>query len=182
MTCIVGLEDEGKVYIGGDSAGVDSGWNYMLREDKKVFRNGKMIFGFTSSFRMGQLLQYKLKIPRPKKTDTDDFGYLCTTFMDALIKCFKDSGYAHVNNSKVSGGTFLLGYKGKLYQVQSDYQVSRVLKPFDACGCGEPYALGAMEVLYLDKKISPEEKILKALEVAETFSAGVRGPFNVVSI
>jgi ATP-dependent protease HslVU (ClpYQ) peptidase subunit len=62
MTCIVGMVENGKVYIGGDSAGV-SGFDYHIREDQKVFQNGDMIFGFTSSFRMGQLLQYSLKIP-----------------------------------------------------------------------------------------------------------------------
>ena len=30
---------------------------------KKVFHNGEFIMGFTDSFRMGQLLQYKLQIP-----------------------------------------------------------------------------------------------------------------------
>lgn len=41
MTCIVGVAEGGKVWIGGDSAGVDSG-NYSLtvRADRKVFRNG----------------------------------------------------------------------------------------------------------------------------------------------
>jgi len=179
MTCIVGLEENGKVYIGGDSAGV-SGWDYALREDKKVFRNGKMVFGFTSSFRMGQILQYKLRIPKQKTRD--NFKYLATTFIDSIIKCFKDNGYATVRNNEVWGGTFIIGYKGKLYQVFDDFQVSRTLKPFVSCGCGESYALGAMEILHKNKNTYPENKVLKALEVAETYSAGVRAPFNIVNI
>ncbi len=39
MTCIVGLVDNGKVYIGGDSAGC-AGYDVRIREDQKVFRNG----------------------------------------------------------------------------------------------------------------------------------------------
>ena len=52
MTCIVGLVENGKVYIGGDSAGV-AGLDVRMRSDEKVFTKGNMIFGYTSSFRMG---------------------------------------------------------------------------------------------------------------------------------
>jgi len=64
MTCIVGLVENGKVYIGGDSAGV-AGLDITTRKDEKVFQKENMIFGFTSSFRMGQILRYSFKNPRP---------------------------------------------------------------------------------------------------------------------
>ena len=40
MTCIVGLVHGGKVYMGGDSAGV-GGYCLTVRADEKVFRNGE---------------------------------------------------------------------------------------------------------------------------------------------
>ena len=52
MTCIVGLIDGRRVWMGGDSAGV-SGLDITVRADAKVFRNGDFLIGFTSSFRMG---------------------------------------------------------------------------------------------------------------------------------
>lgn len=180
MTCIVGLVDKKKVYIGGDSAGV-SGLDYHIREDEKVFKKNDMVFGFTSSFRMGQIIRYSFNIP-DHDPRTRDFAYLCTTFIDELIKCFKAKGYAKVNNEVVTGGFFLMGYKENLYQIQSDFQVSQVKRPFDACGCGEDYALGAMEIMSNIKELKPQEKVEKALAVSESFSAGVRGPFNVVSV
>ena len=58
MTCIVGiLEENGDIYMGGDSAGA-SGNTLKIRADEKVFINENYIMGFTSSFRMGQLLRY----------------------------------------------------------------------------------------------------------------------------
>ena len=57
MTCIVGLVDNGKIYMGGDSAGV-SNLDIRIRADQKVFKTGEFIMGFTSSFRMGDLLKY----------------------------------------------------------------------------------------------------------------------------
>ena len=67
MTCIAAITEKGKVYMGGDSAGV-SGYDITIRADEKVFKNGQCVFGFTSSFRMGQLLCYKFKVPvKPPK-------------------------------------------------------------------------------------------------------------------
>lgn len=180
MTCIVGLVDKGKVYIGGDSAGVGN-YNIHIRNDKKVFTNGDMIMGFTTSFRMGQLLEYKLKLP-DHDPRVDDFKYLVTDFIDAVKKCFKDNDYAMVKNEVVLGGTWLVGYHSKLYAIHSDFQVASVEDGFDSCGCGEDIAKGAMTILVDDKKLKPEAKITQALASAAHFSAGVSGPFNIVSV
>ena len=179
MTCIVGYVEQGKVYIGGDSAGV-SGWDLRVRKDEKVFVKGDMVFGFTSSFRMGQILRYCLNIPKQEE-GKNDFEYLCTVFMDELIKSFKDKGYAKVENNEIQGGDFLLGYKGHLYEVHSDFQVAEIQSKYASCGCGESYALGSLKILE-DTDVAPEHKVLQALETAEYFSAGVSAPFTIVSI
>ena len=107
MTCIVGFVENNKVYMAGDSAGV-SGFDYKIREDQKVFKNDNMLFGFTTSFRMGQILQYCLTIP-DHDPRIDDFKYLCTTFIDAVIKCFKEKGFGTTSDGEFGGGQFLLG-------------------------------------------------------------------------
>ena len=175
-TCIVGLESDGNVYIGGDSAGV-AGYARSVRVDEKVFIKGRMIFGFTSSFRMGQILRYSFNPPAQTITQ-GDYEYLCGSWVDALVTCLKDKGYAKVNNNEVSGGTFLLGFNGALYRVEGDFQVGRRVEPYDACGCADQLALGALAVLE-GKHIGPEEKVRRALEIAERFSAGVKGPFVI---
>lgn len=180
MTCIIGLLTDNRIYIGGDSAGV-SGWDIRHRADEKVFIKDNMIFGFTSSFRMGQLIRYSLKIPKQKKTQTD-FEYLCTDFISAVIECFSDNGYARANNNEVSGGTFIFGYKNNLYKVEADFQVGKLDGNFDACGCGESYAMGAMDILNRIDNMSPENQIRKALETVSKYSAGVSGPFIIKSI
>jgi len=180
MTCIIGLVSGNRVYIGGDSVGA-SDYDYQLRADEKVFRNGNMVFGFTDSFRMGQLLRYSLEIP--KQTGRDDFTYLCTTFMDAVIDVLVSKYYATLKDNKVRGGNFLLGYRRKLYRVASDFQVEKVISNFNAIGCGSSYALGAMEVLHNQKqRMSPSKKIIKCLRVVEKYSAGVKSPFHVISL
>lgn len=174
MTCIVGLVDEGKVYIGGDSAGV-AGLVLTVHADQKVFRNGPMVFGFTSSFRMGQLLRYALSVPdHDPRLDTDK--YMVTTFVDAVRSCLKTGGYARKENEEESAGQFLVGYKGRIFCLDTDYQVACPDDAYIALGCGGQIARGA---LYATHGRPAEERLRLALEAAERFSAGVRAPFVV---
>lgn len=176
MTCIVGLVQDGKVWIGGDSAGV-AGLSLTLRADAKVFRNGPFIMGFTTSFRMGQLLAHAFTPPK-RHLDQDVYTYMVTDFVNATRDCLKAGGYAEKQSEGERGGTFLVAYEGRLFKVDSDYQVGEAIDAYDACGCGQEIAVGAM---YATPHLEPEKRILLALEAAERFSAGVRGPFTVLS-
>lgn len=176
MTCIAGVSHDGKVWIGADSAGV-SGWSLRVRADEKVFRNGPFIMGFTTSFRMGQLLRYSLN--PPEQTEKDDHAYLCTAFVDAVRECLKSGGVATREKEAEAGGDFLLGYRGSLYHVAEDYQVARAAGGIDAVGCGRDVAIGALAAT---PKATPRKRVLGALRAAEEFNAGVRGPFKVLSV
>ena len=177
MTCIVGLVDGDRVWMGGDSAGVN-GLDITVRADTKVFRNGEMLIGFTSSFRMGQLLHYRLEPPH-RDPEADVFRYMVVDFVDAVRNCLKDGGYAHRSNDVETGGTFMVGYEGRLFSVQSDYQVGEAVRGYHAIGCGADYALGS---LASTEGLPAEERVRKALEVAELFSGGVRAPFTIQSM
>lgn len=179
MTAVVGLEHNGVVYIGADSAGTNSILQQTVRADEKVFANDEFVMGFTSSFRMGQLLRYRLSIPSRSESEQDDFRFMCTEFVDAVRQCLKDGGFASSDEGRDVGGTFLVGYRGSLYCVDSDFQVAKSTHPFMAIGCGDDLALGAMAASpYKD----PLKRIQHALEIAEEFSAGVKGPFVVAQL
>jgi hypothetical protein len=175
VTCIVGLAEGGKVYIGADSAGVDGGLSLGIRADRKVFRNGDFIMGFTSSFRMGQLLAVKLTPPRWHPED-DPWRYMVGDFIDAVRTCLTAGGYSSKNNNVETGGSFLVGFQKRLFHVESDFQVGERIDCFDATGCGESYALGSLSETKNEK---PKSRVLRALAAAERFSAGVKGPFHV---
>lgn len=174
----MGLVEDGIVYMGGDSAGV-SGFNLTVRADEKVFRNGNYLMGFTSSFRMGQLLRYAFDPPIIEQGE-DINKFMTTRFVDAVRQCLKDGGYARKENEEESAGTFLVGYKGRLFKIESDYQVGTSVLKFDAAGCGESFALGAL--FLMDPGLAPQGKVEMALWVAEQFSTGVRWPFKVLSL
>lgn len=179
MTCIVGIETDCGVLIGGDSAGV-SGWSLTTRADEKVFTRSGYAFGFTTSFRMGQLLRYTGTLPTASGvSDSKLDSFLVAKFIPAVRDLLRDGGWLEVDKSRESGGAFLLGVRGRLYEVESDFQVGRSVDGYAAVGCGYDLALGALHATRgLD--LSPELRARWALEAAAHHSAGVTAPFAFV--
>lgn len=159
MTCIAGLLDNGKVYIGADSAAAGDD-TIEVRANRKVFRNGEYLIGFTGSFRIGQLLQYT-PLDSPGATV---MGHLVTTIVPALKKLV----------GKEEFNDILIGCRGRLFKVCTDYSVAEY-HSYAAAGQGEPYALGRLH----GSLGSPELRLVAALEAAQAHSAAVRAPFHV---
>jgi ATP-dependent protease HslVU (ClpYQ) peptidase subunit len=174
VTCIVGVEYNGRVVIGGDSAGV-AGWSVTVRADTKVFRNDAYIMGFTDSFRMGQLLRYSLVPPMPRTWDLDRF--MATEFVAAVRDCLRDGGYARNDSGNESGGQFLVGIQGRLYRIDSDFQIGRSVDDYQAVGAGEDFARGS---LHTSADQPPDYRVRKALAAAAHHSTDVRAPFHLV--
>ena len=181
MTCIVGIAERGKVWIGGDSAGV-SEYNLTVRRDKKVTINGPYIIGFTSSFRMGDILKWCFKPPKPPKKEEQLEKFMADQFIDSISKCFAYKGYETTDNGKKEAGQFLVGVHGVLFNIFNDYQVGRNVVNYESCGCGSQVALGSMftSSSNLTSKSDPESRITMALDAATAFSAGVRGPYHIM--
>lgn len=174
MTCIVGIETNDNVFIGADSASV-SGGQIERTHLTKVFQRGDFLIGYTTSFRMGQLLQYSLDAPTQEVED--DLEYMATVFIDAVRECLKSGGFATVDSDQERGGFFLVGYKGKLYEVDDDYQVNRFRDGFSALGAGNEYAMGS---LFTTVHVpDPVARVTAALQAAERFSASVCEPFVI---
>ncbi len=177
MTCIAGVVHEGKVWVGGDSAGA-SGWDITTRLDPKVFRLGEFVVGFTTSFRMGQLLRYAFTPPQLPDDPADLFRYMVVDFVGSLRDCLKTGGFAEKSNEREAGGTFLVAVRGRLFRVEGDYQVGESADLYDACGCGEAYAKGSLHSAAWPSM--PRKRVELALQAAAHHSNGVRGPFVIV--
>lgn len=177
MTCVIGIARDGKIVMGADSAGVGT-LDLRIRKDPKVFKNGDFLIGFTTSFRMGQLLRFAFNPPKPKEGQ-DDYAYLCTEFIDAVRACLATGGFKTVDKNVETGGIFLVGYRGHIYRIDNDFQVGIPATDFEAVGCGESYAIGAVAAL-IDSNKPIQDIVATALEIAEHNSAGVRGPFTII--
>jgi hypothetical protein len=172
MTCVAAVIHEGDVWMAADSAGV-AGMGMTVRKDPKIYRNGEFLIGYTTSFRMGQLLAFAFR-PPVHEPDISVERYLITAFVDSMRSTFKLGGFPKTDNGAEMGGEFLLGYRGRLFTICSDYQVGEDTLPFAAVGCGADIARGS---LYATTKLDPESRLRLALSAAEAFSAGVRRPF-----
>lgn len=174
MTCIVGLVDRKTVYIGADSASV-AGWTRRTTRLPKVFRRGPFLIGYTTSFRMGQLLEHSLAVPA-QGNERDDMRYMVTVFAEHVRALLKERGVSKIEANAESGGQFLVGYRSRLYSVQTDFQVNEMSDGFDAVGSGAEYALGALSAL---RGSRPAIRLKRALEISSHFSMGVSPPFFI---
>jgi hypothetical protein len=174
VTAVVGLVHNGTVHLGGDSA-APQGWDLIVRADPKVFTVGPYAIGFTTSWRMGQVLRWSFKPPKPPADHLDRF--MSTTLVDAARDALKSAGWATKDKEQEEGGTWLVGVAGRLFTVYADYQVAESADCYVAVGCGAQVAHG---VLYATPTLPPRRRLQLALEAAERHSAGVRGPFRYV--
>jgi len=173
MTIIVALKHDGDVYMGCDSAGT-RGLSVRVRKDPKIaIRNG-FIIGFTSSFRMGQLLHHEIDYPDPPKIG--HYRFMVKKFIPAIRTGFEEHGFSIKNQNKESGGEFLVGMGGKIFHIFSDFQVGENVLDFSACGCGDEYATGSLASTVGDE---PRSRVLMALKVAGEFSNGIRPPYRI---
>lgn len=186
MTCIVGIEHDGVIVVGGDTLASNNG-SVVPQYNPKVFRlrNG-MIIGFTYSYRQGDLLRYSLQVP-PHDSAKTDHEYLATDFVTTVRQLFEDHKVAKTEDDVSSGGLFLLAYKGHLYRVDTDYHVGRTELGYDAVGGGADFALGSLATSETWRDPGSDEvewqrrRVEAALEAAELFSSHVRRPWLILS-
>jgi len=178
MTCIVGIAKDGKVYMGGDSfVSYDS--RHQVSSKKKVFKTGQFLIGYTGSTRMGDLLRFELDVDRFDISVESRLEYMVKVFIPAIRKLFQDGGYSKIVNNEEVGGQFLVGFKGELFEIDTDFQVERYLKDYSAVGSGSPYAFGVLFTLARNE-YDPVEVIYQALEAAGEFDNFVGAPYYVL--
>lgn len=182
MTVIVGIESDGKVYMGGDSGSATIAMTNATSLSK-VFRLGNMLIGYTTSFRMGQVLEHNVILPVHKKDDSD-IKYLVSWFIPCIRECFANAGYLgkEMDESRDIGGQFLLGYRGKLYTVYSDFQVNRGTEGYGAVGSGVYFATGAMMTAISMGETRPKSILKYGMKAAAYYNPFVRKPFVIKSI
>lgn len=193
MTCIVAVADGESVVLGGDTA-ASGGKEIYPRADSKVFRIGPYAIGFTTSFRMGQILRYEAKLPDPPPRASDEAmdEFFVTEFVPAVRQTFKEHGFekkaTFPSSGKMDfsesgqevGGLFVVGVQGRILEIREDFHLARPATPYSAIGSGAVIAFGALHALESLPDLTLRERAEKALDAAATYSSVVRGPFHFV--
>jgi len=178
MTCIIGLRDRKnkRLYIGGDScAGDIEQYTTYTIKNPKVFSKGDFLIGYTTSFRMGQIIE-RFLTPPPIPPNKKLYYYMIDDFIPEVIRILKEHNWSKNTEGREHSGVFIVGIKDSLFLVDDDYQVAEYQDDFVVCGCGKSYAEGS---LFNDD--SSKAAIIRAFNAAAYFSAYVIPPFKIIS-
>lgn len=180
MTCIVGIEGKNTVWLGGDSAATAGDGSQTLIADKKVFVNGDIAFGICGSPKIIDPLMYT-KFAKQKRGE-DNREYVATVLVPMIKHAFKEAGCTveHPEAGEVFHGEILFGVGGKLYRMQSNFQLITDSQGYASVGSGSDIALGSLHATKKDS--NARRRILTALEASALGNAGVRPPFAIVSV
>ena len=187
MTCIVGyIGDNGTIYMGADSAATGDCDLYIIK-DSKVFIKGDMIIGVSGSVRTAKLVKYNFIIPKDIRDDVNE--YFALDFIPELRVVLEDGGALKGEDGMESSDSWLLiGYKGRLFTIDSDFQVIETVKRYRAVGCGSDLALGCIYGLEdlmnaeMIVELSPESKIEMSLRASQAYNCHVKGPFCTLEL
>jgi ATP-dependent protease HslVU (ClpYQ) peptidase subunit len=181
MTCIIGLIDNGKVYMGADSAGSD-GYTIGAYKAPKTWKHtctaGEFLFAASGSFMVMQALRHCFDPPCVKEgQELND--YMIREFLPAFRKVLEGLGVKgdEKGEPNMARAGVLVGFRGRLWWIASNFAILESNRDYLADGSGMYHAMGC---LYGTKGMEPKDRILKALECAENHIATVRGPFTIV--
>lgn len=196
MTTIVGLQGDNfaVVYVdsrisSSDSGGYISQISTLKEGCGKVAVNGKYLLGAAGDVRAINILHHVFQPPTPppnmrgKRLDQ----FFTAKFIPALRECFEQQGYAipDIKEDKEhmaeQASTILVVIHGIIYVVDGDYSWTSDSSGMYALGSGSSYALGALQALATNRKLTiPQAKklALKALSTAAKFDPYTGPPFH----
>lgn len=184
MTCIAAVSDGVSVWMGGDSAGIDDRLWLGIGMETKVWLADHLIFGASGSFRVAQLLRWRMTLPVPEP-DIDPLSYVVGPLVDAMRVTLAEGGALTVwdedNTEGLTDSGLLVGFRGRIFEIFSDFGCQELIHDYASIGCGSPLAFGSLAgTEKLD--VSPKKRIKLALAVAERHSGGVRGPMTILRL
>lgn len=175
VTCIAGIAENGMVYLGGDSASSTPDGESFLPRRPKVFLLGEIVIGVAGSGRVNSLIRHKLSAP--PINDADPERYLAVDFVDALKAMLKEDG--RKDEELMEDSFLMVGLRGRLFVIDSTFQVLEMACGYDANGSAGEIARGSLHTTNL-LGLSPLERLRLALDAARAHNAFVRKPFIFV--
>lgn len=175
MTCIVGISDNGKVYIGGDRGASDGSSIVSLAMPKAYIRD-EWIFGYAGSIGIGQIMQI-INMPIIQEDD-DPFMVLRMDVVDAFKSMMDIQGLSITEDNDTD---ILIGIRGRLFEFSpADWSVAEVKET--AIGSGGNFALGSLHTTSQFEAASPIYRIEQALNAATTYSPSCQQPIDIIYI
>lgn len=107
-------------------------------------------------------------------------NYFVSAFIPALIDVFHKGEFSATEEEL----ELIIGFRGGIYQVQSDLAVFYCHDNYASIGCGATYALASLHTTneLVIKNCSEQDRLQIALDAADYFNNGVYSPFIFESI
>lgn len=178
MTCIAGyLHDDGGVTLMADT--VASTDNLLIAcEPHKLFRSGPALVGVSGGIRVNQIIRY---LAPPFLLGEDGP-------VPSLLRWIDDIRPRCVGAIKSKDGIedtesrLLVAVSGRLFEIDSEWQVIEPVSRFWATGSGQRYALAALRALeHAGSSHEPADRLRIALRIAAEYDPYVGGPFETLS-
>lgn len=183
MTCIVGLECLDGAVIAGDYCGSD-GFTYQTVVPSKVFKHSQMLYGYTSTFRFGQIIEHILddNTLYPPTEPEQTYRWLVKTFVPKIRQVFKNEDY-----SIERGCNAVLVVNGQVWELQNDLSVLRNDAGLVVVGSGVYHAQSSIltQLLIHHRNTKPTmdeaEKIIElAYNVTASFVSSVSSKVEMI--
>lgn len=172
MSLVVAIAQEGQVFMACDSYSTSEDGDIKRRHDMKMFHNGKYLIGFTGSARTGQI--FKSKYWKPPKDIYE--------FPDAMREQVMTKGCLSANNTDIGMdvmlSNFIIGFKGRVYEVLVDFQLAEPEENYSALGSGKTYALGSLFTTKFSSTIPIEDRLEIAMKAGVYFCDSVGGTIH----
>jgi ATP-dependent protease HslVU (ClpYQ) peptidase subunit len=178
LTCIVGIVEDGKVWMGADTQHT-RGSTKLKDRSPKIFQKGPFTIAAAGSARGSQLLFYGVNIEEIELTDDEKSNVV--KLADAVQSANRKAKH-YSKESEIEKGEiyFIVSQNNRLFCVEFNYYVHEV-ESFIAIGGAADFAEGVLH--YINKyhsSLSPKSKIKRALTLSECYDSSVSSPFTII--
>lgn len=180
MTAIAAIANGTTVTMGADAAGTDTSFSTTTATESKVWRAGPLLFGASGSYRVAQLIRWRMPVPVPEPS-MEPLAYLVGPLADAMVEVLEGgralTTWQEDNTAAINESSLLIGFRGHVYEMYSDFGVNEEALGYAAIGSGAPVALGALAAT--EHITNARRRVRMALDAAERHNASVRGPMHI---
>ena len=168
MTCIMAIEtSDNNVVMGGDKLG-SNGFTKTIFTVPKIFKHSGMMFGYTSTFRFGQIIECvlddnKMYPPTPDGENDTTYKWLVRVFIPKLKSTLKSEDYSN-------GGNAIIVINNQVWELQNDFSVLRAAGGISSVGSCEFHAISSLmtQVLNNDGNLPTTEQAIAFVKTAFT--------------
>jgi len=175
MTVIAAVVDKGRVLMGADSF-CSAGERIEPIAQVKLWAAGDMVIGAAGNLRTCNLFRYGFKFPE-RAGETDEI-YMHITVPHALRQYLQEHQPIESNGaSEDCGLEALIGWKGKIWQLASDFCVTSSRHGYDAVGRGSAVCRAALDATARHSDLTGSAILLEAMRLTARHVVSVQAPF-----